>query len=109
MKKKHLHGKLSLKIKDLSALSSNTQGQIKGGEIDTASCNVAICALVNPGTNVNTTIVNGTGVSCQADCNPSIAITCQFCTQPGDPRPEMFTVCISDTPDCRMTKAGLCP
>ncbi len=38
MKKKHLHGKLSLKIKDLSALDSNIQGQIAGGTGSVLEC-----------------------------------------------------------------------
>ncbi len=34
MKKKSLHGKLSLKVKDLSSLSGSTQGQVLGGGIN---------------------------------------------------------------------------
>jgi len=38
MKKKHLHGKLSLKIKDISALEGNQQSQVKGGTIGYLPC-----------------------------------------------------------------------
>jgi len=38
MKKKHLRGKLSLNVKDISALEGNAQSQIKGGTIGYLPC-----------------------------------------------------------------------
>jgi len=51
MKKKNLHGKLSLKIKDISALEGNSQSQIKGGTIGYLPCHpVTEYTMRNPDT-----------------------------------------------------------
>ena len=45
MKKKHLHGKLSLKIKDLSAMNGSAQKQAMGGAT-ADGCNTDTCAEI---------------------------------------------------------------
>ncbi|RYE24673.1 MAG: hypothetical protein EOP51_06600 [Sphingobacteriales bacterium] len=61
MKKKHLHGKLSLKMKDLSAMNGSAK-QAQGGVTETVPC-------------TNTCVL-----SCLADCTDSKPSQCALCS-----------------------------
>jgi hypothetical protein len=90
MKKKHLHGKLSLKVKDLSALDGTAQRNLKGGDTDVqASCpecySMAYCTDVFQtaccATNYKTCTQVGDTVNNCAACAP----TYEYDTCPPNP------------------------
>jgi len=73
MKKKHLNGRLSLKVKDLSALNGNQENQVVGGNTDpNLDCSYIItgCGTNNATVVATCTIVGNSAIACHV-CAPT--------------------------------------
>lgn len=68
MKKKHLNGKLSLKVKDLSALDNNQSNAVGGGSVGLDCSYHMIC---DNATNYQTCTIAGNSVNQCYACAPT--------------------------------------